>query len=294
MLIEAAHHAERLARDYPGLKPEQLSAAMNADPTDGGYANWIVDRMLSGVIALPEDTEKVRALLWKFHRLKQSPRFTGDKNLYSYPTYGALARAVGHLETKGQEDKIAAQDGLVEVTRRGSLVLYKITTPQAAAAVAKNTHWCIKDPRFFEQYQRRGNLFVVTKGGAPYVAVHDQSQAMDYYDDPITPDVAAEIAPLFVGNVRINSVAFHPQAEQVNAERKDRLFSQVRERFVQERVKGYTAKGVHYPGVTRQEAEAMFDQETGMWRRGIEGTGHAHGFVNNGLINLARAMGAWF
>lgn len=291
-IIEAAHHANRLERDFPNVPQEVRDAALQADPSGGGYANWIIDKAVGGVISLPEDADKVRALLDRFHRLKQSPRFTGSKNLYDYKTYGDLARTIGKLETKGRTDRIQQVQGTKEIAQNGALELIRLDTPQASAAVCKDTHWCIKNPKWFDQYKGSGKLFVVLKNGQPYVAIHDSTQAMDTYDDPISPEVAQEIAPLIAkSGIHISKKAFAEDA-QMNAQKKQwEMLRDMEARFVKERMSGYQRPdGTYLEPVSQDEAERMFDRRREDFARAIHGVGHRYGFVNVGLINLAHAL----
>lgn len=294
LIIEELHHARRLQRDFPNVPEEVLNAALKADPSGGGYANWIIDKAVGGVITLPEDAEKVYTLLDRFHRLKQSPRFTGSKNLYDYKTYGDLARTIGKLETKGRTDQIQQVQGTKEIAKDGPLTLIRLDTPQASAAVCKDTHWCIKDPKWYEQYHQSAPLFVVLKNGQPYVAIHTSSQAMDVYDDPISLETAQEIAPLIAkSRMPVSHAAFDADAAEHTQRKRLELLQKLEDKFVRERTNGYRRPdGTYVAPISQDRAEQLFDRNRDRFERVVHGIGHRFGFVNAGLINLAHALKA--
>ena len=78
-----------------------------------------------------------------------------------------------HAVWKHQERKafttMCYVSGIVKLASSGDLVLYEITTIEAAAKVFRGTKWCVKDPDYSRKYLKAGSLYLITKNGKPYV-----------------------------------------------------------------------------------------------------------------------------
>lgn len=100
----------RLTREFPDFSLQQLQQIGRADPTDGGYMRWIVPKISQGQLKVPEDLPKVKELLSTFQRLKQSPQFKGDRNIFNYDSYADLGPCCGrrrqHVESAPKDSKI--------------------------------------------------------------------------------------------------------------------------------------------------------------------------------------------
>jgi hypothetical protein len=197
----------KLTRDYPDQPPEVIQQAIQTDPTGGSYAAWILNGIRNQSIIVPEDLPKTNNLLQRFHRLKASPTFQGDKNIFSYREYSDLAKAVGQKMSKGQRTEVRTVEGAKIVSQVGNLKLISLETPEASTAWSEGTEWCIHDPRAYALHKHLGRVMVVAKNDRPYVGLAVASrksdvgifagQAMDVYDKPIDMATAKEIAPLF-------------------------------------------------------------------------------------------------
>ena len=72
-----------------GLPIEQVTAIAEIDPTaNGSYIEWLAKVVKSGEGNLPAEPEQIIAAITSFEGLKKIPSFTGNKNVFSYPTYG--------------------------------------------------------------------------------------------------------------------------------------------------------------------------------------------------------------
>ena len=191
-------HVDRVIGKYPGLDKETVEQAKSADPTGGGYIEWIAREIAAGRVVFPEDGEKVRSLLSRFNRLKAKPTFKGDRNVYAYATYAALARAVeAYGPTNRERVDVSVTSGIRKIGEHGPYTLFQVTTPEACTLLARHTQWCIKDPKFFYEYTKKGPLYIVVKDGEPYLAcVPSRQQLRNVYDETASAEMVKPVASL--------------------------------------------------------------------------------------------------
>lgn len=175
----------------------------------------------------------------------------------------------------------------------GSLRLLLVLAHDAMTLLCTGTKWKVT-AELFESFNERGSVYVVMKDGAPYVFVQDACVAVDVNDEEISLATATEIAPLF-NNLPITSYAFaaakEPLAEAENRVRRENTFAQVKIRYLNERVIGYVDfDNVKHPPILASEAEAAWRRAEANFRKAVNVIGHKFCFVDEGLINLARAL----
>jgi hypothetical protein len=177
-------------------------AAETFDPTKGSsYITWILRMLKSGSIVGEEDSQKVRERLEQFEEIKKKPQFPKEKrDINSYKNYGDLAETLDEyrgVQTKGEMKRSATERGIQFVgsstDKEGmGITLYIVTTSEAGAKYFRETEWCVKDPRYFDNY--RPPYYFFTLNGSPHKLLHlDSEQCMDVRDRP-TDLNSAEIA----------------------------------------------------------------------------------------------------
>ena len=78
-----------------GVPIEQVTAIAEIDPTaNGSYIEWLAKVVKNGGGNLPAEPEQIRTAITSFEGLKKIPSFTGNKNVFSYPTYDDFATTV--------------------------------------------------------------------------------------------------------------------------------------------------------------------------------------------------------
>ena len=162
--------------------------AQTFDPTpQANYITWILKMLKIGVFRGEEDAEKCRETLAAFTKLKNVPTFPKDKkDLNVYKNYGDLAEIVAQysdIKSKKEVVRVAREEGITLVEESPPFKLYIVTSPEAGAKHFRNTQWCVKDPRHFDNYGPPYYYF--TKNDEPYKLLHlDSSQLMDLNDRP--------------------------------------------------------------------------------------------------------------
>jgi hypothetical protein len=210
-----------LLKQNPNLTEEDIISIIEYDPTGnkGLYVPWILKLVSRGILKFPEDGEKVKETLTQFHTLKNAPQFTGNKDINSYKTYGDLAEAVNQnkeVKTKGQLNRTAIEQGMQVIYEDPVYTIIKITTPQAAAKLCRDTKWCVKDPKFSKDYLSQGPLFMLERNDQPYVLFHFETKSIkDIYDRSITKDIADEIRFLLVKFTQFKTaIQLNPPSQQ--------------------------------------------------------------------------------
>jgi hypothetical protein len=172
-------------------------AAETFDPTKNSeYITWILRMLKKGIINGEEDSDKVKERLLTFTELKRKPQFPKDKrDINVYKTYGDLAETLDEyqgIKTKGEVKRESLEEGIEFIDSSSGeegkgTNLYIVTTEEAAAKHFRQTDWCVKDPRFFNNYGPPYYFF--TEDGEPKTLLHlNSNQCMDVRDRPTDLD----------------------------------------------------------------------------------------------------------
>jgi hypothetical protein len=149
-----------------------------ADPSvSGEHAGWIIKLFLNGKIRLPEDTAKLNTRLTEFSKIKH--KFPVElRDLNRFPDYPTLAETLDQhsgIMGKREEERVKTEEGQ-EVIFEGALQpdgpqyrVIKVTTSEASAKLARNTDWCIKDPKYSRDYLADGPLYFIDKDNKRYL-----------------------------------------------------------------------------------------------------------------------------
>ena len=179
-----------------------------ADPTDNKavYTQWILKQYLNNNFKGEEDVEKFRDTLNKFTKLKNSKKID-QADLNQYKSYGELAEKVnGILEESGgytskrEEEITKAEEGIRKIDQDGDIELFVVNTPEAAAKEFRNTEWCVKDPKWFNDDRYGGtdrNFYYFKKDGNPYLLLHKNDFRKTNDDEPDNQDLK-EVSKLMV------------------------------------------------------------------------------------------------
>jgi len=140
--------------------------AKRADPTypTAKYITWILQMIKGGSIRGEEDYDKTKSRLVQFERLKRIPNYIGSRDINQYKTYGELAHAINanlSVKSKGEQIRTAEMAGVDWIAEQGDWTMYLVNTPEAASKLFRETDWCIKDPKWFNQYKDK-NFYYIT------------------------------------------------------------------------------------------------------------------------------------
>jgi hypothetical protein len=191
-----------LIKQYPKYTQDDIIAMTQFDPTGkiGKFIPWILRQSSRGNIIIPEDGGKVKNALTQFIQQVKAPDFNGDKDINAYKTLQELEDTVNintGKTSKGAAHKQAIKQGIEEVSKTGIYSIYKITTPEGAAKLCRDTSWCVKDPKYATKYLQEGPLYMITKNNEQYVLFQFESKSIKTTDNaPIDKNIANEIEPL--------------------------------------------------------------------------------------------------
>jgi hypothetical protein len=162
-------------------------AAETFDPTQNSeYITWILRLLKKGSIRGEEDSQKMKERLEQFHTLKRKPQFPADRrDINRFKTYGDLAETVDEfsgIETKGEIVRKKREKGIELMEEGDDVKLFVVTESEAGAKYFRNTDWCVKDPRYFDDYGAPYYFF--TDGNEkPQTLLHlNSNQCMDVRD----------------------------------------------------------------------------------------------------------------
>lgn len=207
LLLTEDRASDRLAaakKRYPKIADDATTiSAADPDP-DKANVMWIARQMVTGNIRMPEDTGRVRDALMSFMRLKRIGALTGAAaDLLRYKALAGLEAAVEeHLATKskGEVVRTAQEDGAESIYKDKTFEFVRISTQEAATKLLKNTHWCVKDPKFGRDYftPHRGEYpIMVLKDGKPWALIDSfTKQAKGVDDEPMSFKMVDELMPV--------------------------------------------------------------------------------------------------
>ena len=149
--------------------------AQTFDPTkNADYITWILKMLKMRVFRGEEDAGKCRETLELFTKLKTVPTYPKDKrDLNRYRNYDELVDVVeeySDIKSKKEIVRVSMEEGMTLMGELPPYKLYVVTTPEAGAKHFRNTHWCVKDPHFFNRYGIPYYYF--TKNDEPHRLMH--------------------------------------------------------------------------------------------------------------------------
>jgi hypothetical protein len=178
---------------------EQLAAI---DPTNGKYTEWLIRQYIAKTIRLPEDAEKLKRNLKKFHKVKQK---LPERDIGKY-TPGGLAKVLEQVSgTSKRQEKKLGRSGKMTLPRGAELILdragtyadhsvVKITDPKASSILCSGTEWCVANVETAEEYLEDGPLYLIYVGGERrYLAHFETAQFTDVYDDELDEEYVLEL-----------------------------------------------------------------------------------------------------
>jgi hypothetical protein len=162
--------SEKTVADRKAELSRLLDWLSEADPSvSGKYAMWIAKLHKKQLIQFPEDIEKINDRLQKFEKVKHLLPVE-KRDINHYKTYGDLARVLDEHSGVGVREavRVATAEGQEVIFDKGKYRVIKVTTLEAASKLARNTEWCVKDPKWGITYLEWGPLYFIDKGNKRY------------------------------------------------------------------------------------------------------------------------------
>ena len=261
-----------LQRQFPEYPARTIEAVATLDPTPNKkYVTWLLLLMRSHPEDLPitydrtkespddlkwldDEAAKLREALAQFEQFKNRRTWTAPKDINAFKSAKEFLEIVdANLPAKGME----------VINRQGNLLLYRVTTPEAATRLAlgigcsygtRQTQWCTRDAAWSISYFEHSPLYIITKNNLSYVQVSfkGQGQAKDNHvpQHEIDETTGLEIGPLFTltefdphwASLALNYAPTTTDRWELNEEKLNRQIEICRQRFITERWTGWTEK----------------------------------------------------
>lgn len=121
------------------------------------YAEWLIRMVNKKDLNPEEDTEKIKELLGRYDKLKQTPDFPSNlANISKFDTHSELFNALQPYKTRKEEiseqEAKDIQEGSRVVYNRDGVRVTEISTPEASVALCQDTNWCVSDIRAAKSY----------------------------------------------------------------------------------------------------------------------------------------------
>lgn len=174
--------ANHLMKKYQ-VPQETVDLADSMDPGDGAYVEWLVKNIRDKKIA-EEDTTKIKTLLEKFKRLKNSPAFkekhSTDINRYDPTSLFEALDGFGDSKKQDVRDlKSKGRDGAAIVYQDDDWIVYRVTKKEEAVTLGSGTNWCTAaSASTANHYLKDGPLWIFYKQSQPYAQLHIESNQL--------------------------------------------------------------------------------------------------------------------
>ena len=152
-------------------------------------------------------------MLKEFDIAKRSSKFTGNKDISVYKSYGELAKEMEKikdvdLRSKGEKERAESKEGQKTIYKDDTYEIVELSTPRGSHDFCYSVggkHWCVKDEGWASNYLKRGsNLYAFLKNGKAYAMFHKASkQIMDFYDNPVDEKVLKELYPMIKEHIGV-------------------------------------------------------------------------------------------
>ncbi len=172
----------------PEESTELSSQIISLDPTTRSGSHDYVDKIVSWVadrkVILPEDYETTKQTLRQFFKMKNKLPSLKGKEIGDFNSPGEIQKQIdsGKKKTKKQN----RVESFEKIASEGEYTVWKVSKEdqESFCKLAQGTQWCVKDPKYFNQY--KPPYYYVSKGSEPFVLLHvDSDQLKDVYDDRI-------------------------------------------------------------------------------------------------------------
>lgn len=188
-----------LSKQFPNIQNiDQI--AKDIDPTypKAKYITWILRMMKSKALIYPEDASKYKQLLKDFDKVYKSNKFKGYKDINLYNDFATPRKDVDDsmgIENDRKGYTGVLPDGATVIYNNDPFTVIKVTTPEAANILFKNSHWCVVDLSTAKRYLEKGPFYLFLKSGYNYVLYH-LDDIKDVNDRDLKPNIVNEILPV--------------------------------------------------------------------------------------------------
>jgi len=185
------------------------SLAKQIEPK-GKYNQWISQLGNEKKVIPGEDNSKIiekLTLFEKLQKLKKIPHeilkfedytIKDPNNINSFRSYGDLTKFLERfkdeeVESKRGKEKRMEMEGAESIYNQNGVEILKLTTPEAVSHWCRGTEWCVKDPKFFNEYGPPFYEFLLNR--EPYALMHTESGSFkDKYDNGLNRKQISKIA----------------------------------------------------------------------------------------------------
>jgi len=166
-----------------GMKDEDIHRVIATDPSPNKeYSYWIARQATKGTINLPEDSEKISEQLKQFTQLKNSPVFTGERDIGKH-TPGSLYQTLEQYGKQKSKSELSKDYGRL-IYDSGPYKIFKIDPKELGIGEAvrtlqnasSSTNWCTTQERYARGYLEKGPTFIMFYNGKKYAQLHPQSE----------------------------------------------------------------------------------------------------------------------
>jgi hypothetical protein len=185
-----------------------VEEAIQTDPTENVYVEWILKSWKKNLIVLPEDSNKIKSQLSQFNKLKNSPNFTGNKdiNAYTPSSLYAILEEKSKEISQNEKDRQIIQSGSEIIYNEKDLKIYKVLSIPALMLLGSNTNWCTVHEKDAEKYLKKpGDIYIGYYQNKPYVQIRPKSpfQLMDRKDQAFHSDNILAKDPILIKFIEI-------------------------------------------------------------------------------------------
>jgi hypothetical protein len=196
---------------------EYVTYIVDMDPTHNSkYASWLVKRVVSDELNLPEDIDIVNELLSDFHTKKHLLPIN-RRDINSYKSSGQLAEVLAqHLEHRSKRGAIQAvlRDlergeelyGVKVFLKHGPYTVLLLSKAEIVSDLTQDTRLCVKDESLARMYLENSPIYYFLLNDEPFAMLYmggsadnytaQEIQFRDLYNERLSPETLQELRPI--------------------------------------------------------------------------------------------------
>jgi hypothetical protein len=181
--------------------PEEIITNLDRVDPSGKHTPWLLSLWGSGLIRLPEDSNRVIEALTSF---KKKQNTLQQKDLNKYTSLHHLEEALESVSAittkrqKGFQYNPQSLPGVKILNRVGNETLFEITNADSLAKMGLGTKWCTRedypDCQSTAYIEDNGQVYLISENNRPKIQfTPDLDQFMDVNDEPVPIDAYRNI-----------------------------------------------------------------------------------------------------
>ena len=210
--IDLSSNEKQELTTYIDVRSAEIKKLVSDITSDSNEQSFIYDVLMNKEQTFPEDFDDIKQTITDFTKIRKSSRFTGERDINKYKSFGDLHKAVYDFKTKIKERKFESSFNIgKKILDYSEFAFYELEDGDFKAFSQfikdNNIAWCVKDKKLWNRYG--SPYYYIEKDNKPFALLHYESkQFMDVHDRQIKK--SGEIVALLAELEKKTNTTFEP------------------------------------------------------------------------------------